>query len=174
MTNKNISFLFLKNNITLLLIMSILFINLSPPFRFAFNNKPTTGGWAWLQLTFNRQTQTHVFFSNKSVSQFNADYCKTIVSIWSKTMSDLSNADFSLCVLQAFHDDVEECSGWNQGSIDVGLTDVALNSKRVRWVHESWNIYKKEILRGKNCVNVVIFKYTPWTKLRRFINHQNI
>lgn len=72
-------------------------------------------------------------------------------------MSDLSNADFSLCVLQAFHDDVEESSRWNQGSIDVGLTDVALNSKCVRRVHKSWNIYRQEILWDKNCVNVVFF-----------------
>lgn len=41
-------------------------------------------------------------------------------------VADLIDADFSLHVLQALLDDGDEGSRRHQGSIDVGLTDVAL------------------------------------------------
>lgn len=42
---------------------------------------------------------------------------------------DLIDADFSLHILQALLDDGDEGSRGNQGSIDVGLADVALYAK---------------------------------------------
>lgn len=44
-------------------------------------------------------------------------------------MADLVDADFSLHVLQALLDDGDEGGRRDQGSIDVGLTDVALYAK---------------------------------------------
>lgn len=65
MTNKNISFLFFKNNITLLLIMSILFINLSPPFDLPLITNPQLvdgRGYNWRSIDRPMcSSQTKVF-----------------------------------------------------------------------------------------------------------------
>lgn len=45
---------------------------------------------------------------------------------------DLIDADFSLHILQTLLDDGDEGSRGHQGSIDVGLTDVALYAKGER------------------------------------------
>lgn len=55
---------------------------------------------------------------------------------------DLIDADFSLHVLQALLDDGDEGSRGHQGSIDIGLADVALYAKGERWVGEAWRRHK--------------------------------
>lgn len=47
-------------------------------------------------------------------------------------VSHLIDADFSLDVLQALLDDADEGSRGNQSTIDVGLADVTLYTKRER------------------------------------------
>ena len=44
----------------------------------------------------------------------------------------LSDADFGLHILQALLQHGDECPGWNDGAIDSGLVDVALQTKRKR------------------------------------------
>lgn len=56
-------------------------------------------------------------------------------------MADLIDADFSLHVLQALLDDGDEGSRRHQGSIDVGLTDVALYAKGEGRVREAWQTH---------------------------------
>lgn len=46
-----------------------------------------------------------------------------------KVEPDLVDADFSLHILQTLLDDGDEGSRGHQGSIDVGLADVALYAK---------------------------------------------
>lgn len=59
-------------------------------------------------------------------------------------MADLIDADFSLHILEALLDDGDEGSRRHQGSIDVGLTDVALYAKGEGRVREAWR--KRESL----------------------------
>lgn len=51
--------------------------------------------------------------------------------------ADLIDADFSLYILQALLDDWDEGCRGNQGSIDVGLADVAFYAKGECWVGEA-------------------------------------
>lgn len=52
---------------------------------------------------------------------------------------NLSNTDFCLCVLKTFLNDIEQSSRWNYRAIDVGVTDVALNSKSVCSMRKAFN-----------------------------------
>lgn len=67
--------------------------------------------------------------------------------------ADLIYADFSLYVLQALLDDGDKGCRGNQGSIDVGLADVALYTKGECWVGEAWKKHRSFVMQNSQSSN---------------------